>query len=142
MFIVNIYVCVKFLSSPVLYTNRKYVRYVWTVLCLNILTTTNISEIYRTAYFGYFSDILHISHNLVPSASYHLTRWQKQICRFISISWVKHSNRLYDWGCESCVWIVWQYLIGSFWYYFLAWNCILFSRTICLPVYCLIKPFL
>ena len=40
-----------FLSSPVLYTNIKYVSYVWTVLYLYVLTSSNISEIYMTAYF-------------------------------------------------------------------------------------------
>ena len=40
-----------FLSSPVLYTNIKYVSYVWTVLYHYVLTSSNISEIYMTAYF-------------------------------------------------------------------------------------------
>ena len=33
---------------------------------------------------------------------------------FVSVIWVEHSKVLWDWGCESCVWIVWQYLIGFF----------------------------
>ena len=35
----------KIFPSPVLYTNKKYVSYVWTVLCLCILPSSNISEI-------------------------------------------------------------------------------------------------
>ena len=40
---------------------------VWTVLYLCILMSSDISEIYRIACFGYFSDISHIPDNLVPS---------------------------------------------------------------------------
>ena len=103
-----------FLSSPVLCTNSKYVSYVWTVLYLYILRPSNISEIYRTAYFEYLCDILYALQKHFLSASYHLTPWQKQICCFVSVIWVEHSKVLWDWGCESCVWIVWQYLIGFF----------------------------
>ena len=71
--IVNIHSCGKFLSSPVLYTNSKYISFVWTVVCLCILTSRNISEIYMTAYFEYLSDILHALHIHFPSTSYHLT---------------------------------------------------------------------
>ena len=131
-----------FLSSPVLYTNSKYVSYVWTVLCIYILTSSNISEIHMTAYFEYLCDKLYALHIHFPSASYHLTRWQKQICRFVSVIWVQHSKVLWDWGCESCASIIWQYLIGFFWCYFLALNCILFGWTVFLPVYCSIEPFL
>lgn len=38
--IVNVYLCGKFSSSPALYTNSKYVNYVWTVFCLSILMLT------------------------------------------------------------------------------------------------------
>ena len=121
--------------------------YLWssqlkTTLCLCILTPNNISETLMTAYFGYFSDILHVVHNHSSSARYHLTRWQKQTCRFASVIWVEHSKVLFDWGCESCVWIVWQYLLGFFWCYFLALDCILLGWTICLCVCCSIKLFL
>ena len=61
---------------------------------------------------------------------------------FVSVIWVEHPKGLRDWGCESCAWIVWQYLIGFFVWYFLDLDYILFAWTICLPVYCLIKPFL
>ena len=103
-----------FLSSLVLYKNSKYVSYVWTVLYLYILMSSNISEIYMTAYFEYLCDILFALHIHFPSTSYHLTRRQKQICRFVSVIWVEHSKVLWDWGGESCVWIVWQYLTGFF----------------------------
>ena len=102
------------LSSPVLYTNSKYVSYIWTVLYLYILTSSHISEIYMTAYFEYVCDILFALYIHFPSASYHLTQWQKQIYRFVSVIWVEHSKVLWDWSSESCVWIVWQYLIGLF----------------------------
>ena len=72
-----------FLYSPVLCTNSKYVSYVWTVLCLYILTSSNISEIYMKAYFEYICDILLVIHIHFSSKSYHLTRWQKQICRLL-----------------------------------------------------------
>ena len=137
----NIYSCGKFSSSPVLCTNSKYVSYVWAVLCLCILTSNNVSQIHMAAYFGYFSDTLHVLHIHFLSASYHLIRWRKQICRFVSAIWVEHSMVLWDWGCESFVWIVWQYLISFFWCYFLSLNCTLFVWTICLPVYCFIEPF-
>ena len=120
--IVNVYLCGKFLSSPELCTNRNCVIYVWIVLCLCMLTSGNISEIDRAAYFGYFSDILHTPHNLVPSALYHLNWWQKQICRFVGVIWVECSKVLFDSGCESCVWIAGPYLIGFLWCYFLALN--------------------
>ena len=42
-----------FLSSPVLYTKSKYVSYVWTVLCLCILTASNITELYIYIYIYY-----------------------------------------------------------------------------------------
>ena len=70
----NIDLCRKLLSSPALYTNSKYVSYVWTVLCLYILRSINISEVYMTAYFGYFNGILHVVLSHSPSASYHVTR--------------------------------------------------------------------
>ena len=132
--IVIIDLCGKFSSSPVLYISRKYVSYVWTVLCLCILTSSNISEMYMTEYFEYFSNILHVVHNNSPSAPYHLTRWRNQTCHSLSVIWVEHSNVLCDWDCKSCVWIVWQYLIGFLWCYFLALNFILFGWTICLPM--------
>ena len=110
--VVIIGLCGKFLSSPVLYTNSKYVSYVWTFLCLCILTSSNISEIYMTAYFGYFSDILHVVYNHSPSVPYHLTWWRKQTCCFVSVIWVDHSKVLCDWGCDSCFLIAWQFLIG------------------------------
>ena len=47
----NIYSCETFLSSLALYTNSKYVSYVWTALFLCILTSSNISGIYMTASF-------------------------------------------------------------------------------------------
>ena len=72
--IVYVYLCGNFLSSPVLYTNSKYLNNVWTVLCLCILTSSNTSQIYMTEYFGYFSDILHVVNNHFPSVPYHLTR--------------------------------------------------------------------
>ena len=53
-------------------------KYVWAVLCLCILMSSNISGIYMTAYFVYFSDILNVLHNHSLSAPYHLTWWQKQ----------------------------------------------------------------
>ena len=52
------------LSSPLLYTNSKYVSYVWTVRYLYILTSSNISEIYMTAHFEYFCDITCFAHPL------------------------------------------------------------------------------
>ena len=112
--IVIIDLCGKFSSSPVLYTISKYVSYVWIVLCVCILTSSKISETYMTTYFAYSSDILHIVHNHSPSARYHLTRWQKQTCRFVSVIWVEHSKVLCDWDSESCAWIVRQFLIGFF----------------------------
>ena len=72
-FIVIVNICGKFLSSPVLYTNSKYISYVWTVLCLCIPTSSNISEIYMTAYFQYFNGILHVLHIQFPCTFYHLT---------------------------------------------------------------------
>ena len=62
-----------FLSSPVLYTKSKYVSYVWTVLCLCILTASNITELYIYIYILYFVyfDTLHVLHNLLPRAPYH-----------------------------------------------------------------------
>ena len=117
----------KFSSSPLHYTNSRYASYVWTVLCLCILTLSNISEIYMIAYFRYFSDILHVAQNHSPSAPYHFTRWQNQTCLFVSVIWVGHSKVLCDWGCQSCVWIVWRYLIGFVFCYFLALYCILFG---------------
>ena len=134
--------CGKFSSSSVLYTNSKCVSYIWTVLCLCILTSSKISEIYMTAHFGYFSDILHAVQNHSSSASYHFTWWRKQTCRFVSVIWVEHSKMFCDWSFKSCVWIVWQYLIEFFWCCFLALNCILFGGTICLPVCYLIESFL
>ena len=131
----------KFLPSLVLYTNSKYVSYVWTVLCLCILISSNISEIYMTAYFGYFSDILHVVHNHSPSTPYLLTRWPKQIYRLVDVIWVEYPKvpfQLRLWVmCLDCV-----MCLRSFWCYILALNCILFGWTICLPVYCLIEPFL
>ena len=94
----------KFSSSPGLYTNSKYFSYVWTVLLLCILTPSDTSEIHMTAYFGYFSDILHVVHNHSPSASW----------RIVSVICVEDSKVLYDRSCESCVWSVWEYLIGFF----------------------------
>ena len=108
----NIHSCGKFLSSPALYTNSKYISFVWTVVSLCILASRNISEIYMTAYFEYLSDILHALHIHFPSTSYHLTWWQKQICRFDSVIWIEHWKVLWHWGCESSVWNVWRYLIG------------------------------
>ena len=138
--IANVYLCGKLLSSPVLYANNKYVSYIWTVICLFILTSSNISEIYMTAYFEYFYDILDVVHNHSSSAPYHLTGWRKQICWFVSEIWAEHSKVLCDWGCESCAWIVWQYLIGflllfpSFELHFIWLNhlstCILFYWTV------------
>ena len=61
--------------------------------------------------------VIYALHKHFPSASYHLTRWQKQICHFVSVIWVEHLKVLWDWGCKSCDWIVWQYLIGFFWCY-------------------------
>ena len=62
-----------FLSSPVLYTKSKYVSYVLTVLCLCILTASNITELYIYIYILYFVyfDTLHVLHNLLPRAPYH-----------------------------------------------------------------------
>ena len=59
----------KFLSSPVLYTNSKYISYIWTVLYLYILTPSNISEIYMTAYFEDLCDMLYALR--IHSASKH-----------------------------------------------------------------------
>ena len=146
--VVIIGLCGKFLSSPVLYTNSKYVSYVWTFLCLCILTSSNISEIYMTAYFGYFSDILHVVYNHSPSVPYHLTWWRKQTCCFVSVIWVDHSKVLCDWGCDSCFLIAWQFLIGfslvlfsSFelhivWLNYLFIH-ILFDWTVAVAVHCL-----
>ena len=102
---VNVYLCGKFLSSPELWTNRKCVIYVWMAPYLCMLTSSNISEIDRAAYFGYFSDILHIPHNLVPSAPYQLTQRKKQICPFVGGFGVECSKVLFDRDCESYVWV-------------------------------------
>ena len=68
---VNVYLCGKNLSSPLMCTSSKHFNYVWTVLCLCILISSNIPEIYITPYFGYFNGELHVLHNLLPSAPYH-----------------------------------------------------------------------
>ena len=75
-----------------------------------VLTSGNIPEIYKKAYFGYLSGILHEPQNLVPNTPYHLTRWRKQICRFVGVIWFENSKMLCNWGCETRVWIVWRYL--------------------------------
>ena len=75
---------------------------------------SNMFEIFMTSYFQYLCDILYALHIHFLNASYHLTRWQKQVCPFVSIIWVEHSKVLWYWGCDSCVWIVWQDLLGSF----------------------------
>ena len=90
-------------------------------LCLCILTPSRLAT-----YFGYFSDILHVVYKHSPSAPYHLTQWRKQICRFVGANWVEYAKVPFNWGCESCVWIVWLHLIIFFWCYFLALNCIFF----------------
>ena len=140
--IVNIYSCGRFLSCPVLYKKSKYVSYAWTVLCLCILMSSNISEIYMTAYFGYFSDIVHVLHIHSPSTSYRLTRWRKKICLFVSVIWIEHSKVLWDWGCESCVWIVWQYLIGFFLVLFSSFKLHIIWLNHLFTSYCSIESFL
>ena len=66
-----------------------------------------------TAYFGYLSDLLHVVHNQSPSAPYHLTRWLKQICRFVGFIWVEYAKVPFDCGCESYVWIVFNKFFGG-----------------------------
>ena len=59
----NAYLFGKIFFSPVLSTNSKYISYVWIVFCFCIFTSSNISVIYETVCFRYFSDILHVPHN-------------------------------------------------------------------------------
>ena len=122
-----------FLSSPVLYTKSKYVSYVWTVLCLCILTASNITELYIYIYI-IFCVLWYITCTAQPPSPCTLP-WWKQICHFVSIIWVEHLNVLCDGVCESCVWIVRRCLIDFWGCYFVAFlNCILFGWTIYLPV--------
>ena len=55
-----------------------YMRYIWQ----HILDALMI-----------YCNVLHIH---FPSTSYHPTRWQKQICPFVSAIWVEHSKVLCD----------------------------------------------
>ena len=94
------------------HTNSKYISYVWTVLYLYILLSSNISEIYMTAYFWvplwYIICTAHpLSQRILPFNSV-----TEANMSFVRVIWVEHSKVPWDWGCQSCVWIVWQYLIG------------------------------
>ena len=156
-----------FLSSPGLYTNSKYVSYVWTALYLYILLSS--WDIYDSMFWvplWYIICTAHpLSQRILPFNSV-----AEANMSLVSVIWVEHSKVLWDWGCESCVWIVWQFLIGVFLVLFcsfelhIIWlnrlstgilfdwtvpvavhwlnsfsNCIEFDWTVYLVIYCLLN---